>query len=112
MTPENPKTQLPDALRDSKLPWLPDDPLQARAPGPHDSWRAQLGALELRLGTETWEDEPSSYSLRLINAALDREVSSWELPTLPQAALVADSVVQTRLDDLLLHVRRRLHAAA
>jgi len=112
MTPENTKNQLPDALRDSKLPWLPDDPGQARAPGPHDSWRAPLGALEMRLSIEKWEDEPPSYSLHLVNTVLDSEISSWELPSLPQAALVADSVVQTRLDDLLLHVRRRLRAAA
>jgi hypothetical protein len=112
MTLENPETHLPDVLRDSKLPWLPDDPLQARAPGPHDGWTATLGALQLRLMVETWEEEPSSFELRLVNTVSDREISCWTLPSLPDAALVAHSVLQMRLDDLLLHVRRRLHAAA
>ena len=112
MTPQNPETHLPDVLRDSKLPWKPRHPDQAKTPGPDDSWTADLHSLEFRLQVNIWEDEAPMYELRLVNTAVDREVSSWELPSLLEAAVSADSLLRTRLDSLLLQARRRLHDAA
>lgn len=122
MTPRHPETHLPDVLRSSKLPWLPDDPSQAACPRGGDGWRARLGELRFELHVD--HDPPGSplhdprgapsFQLRLLNTHLDRETSSWELDSLETAAHVADSVAQMLLDTLLDEVRHALqhpHAA-
>lgn len=117
MTPEHPEDHLPDALRASKLPWLPDDDGQAAAPRGGDGWRARLGELRFELLVDhdppdsPFESagEPPTFQLRLLNTHLDRETSSWELDSLETAAQVADSIRQMLVQELLHEVRRALH---
>jgi len=112
MTPPTLHDLLPDVLRRSELPWRPVHDDQAPVPGPDDAWTAPLGGLELRLDVHVWEEQPPMFQLRLVNTVLGREISSWDLPTLPQAVFSAEALVRTRLDELLLDARRRLRAAA
>lgn len=108
MTPDE---HLPDALARSTLPWRPVHDHQARAPRDGDGWTAQLGGLQLLLLATQWANNPPLLELRLVNSLTDREISCWHLPTLLHASIAAESVVRTRLDDLLQDVRRRLHDA-
>ena len=121
MTPQDLETHLPDSLRDSKLPWLPDDPHQARCPRCGDGWTARLGELrfELCVDWDSWrrQDGPSSelpeWQLRLINTHLDQEKGSWTHSSLETAVQVAESIHQLLLGELLQQVRRaRFHRHA
>lgn len=115
-----PDQTVPDALRNSWVPWRPMFDDQARAPRDADSWRATVGALELRLGLTVWPDDPlepgygsqTIVDLRLWNTLADRELSSWHLRSLQEAATSAEALLQTRLDALLTEARRRLQDAA
>jgi len=120
MTLEDPKTHLPPALRDSKLPWQPLFDDQAPCPRCGDSWTAHLGLLrfDLHVDWDSWRrqdgpsNEPPAWQLRLVNTHLDRETSSWELPSLETAAHVARSVHQLLLQELVTEARHALPHAA
>lgn len=121
MTLPDPETHLPDALRDSKLPWLPDDPHQARCPRCGDGWKARLGELrfELTVDWDSWrrQDGPSSelpeWQLRLVDTHLDREKGSWAHSSLETSVQVAESIHELLLDELLQQARHaRTHRDA
>lgn len=123
MPPTDEKTPLPTPLRESSLHWTPLHDDQAPAPRDNDGWTSTLGYLQFRLDVD-WDDiywEPGTppppdlkpeFQLRLQNTISDCELGSWTFPSLEIAVHVAQTLYQTRLDDLLNYLDAYLHDAA
>lgn len=120
------KTCLPLPLRNSNLPWRPDDEDQAAAPRDGDGWSCILGHLRFRLdvywdsvyrdyetpGAPPPSKNPPDFQLRLDNTVTEKELGYWTFPRLDIAVHVAQTLHQERLDALLTSVSKELHDVA
>ena len=109
------KTLLPTVLRESYLPWTPLHDDQAPAPRDADGWTVMLGHLRFRLDVNWddiyWEegdppppDLKPEFELQLSNTINDQELGSWTFPSLDVAVYVAETLHQTRVQDICNHL--------
>lgn len=93
---------LPEALRASRLPWVPDTTDQSSAPAPDDSWCAVVGTLEWSLlAHQAQGEELPDYILTLRDLSFDEELSEmWMYNDVQTAAHVADAIHSTLLEQL------------